>query len=162
MIVSQRVLVLVAAVAGTATAWTTHRVSRLAQQRRPAGVTAPRFLTTDVPESSSNSEELVDVDELRFESEEHKKKAVGNLVADDEWEGLTLELTDLVRKSCTSSIRESVCLKSTVCVCVCVCFGSFGLTNFHPLFLRLFVFTLRKLHCDSAGRYQSQRPRLPR
>ena len=104
MIVHPRALLLVIAAAGTASAWTTPSValsSCLTQPRRPFAVTPRLFATPDEP---SAEEELaaVDVDDLTFESEEQKKEVVGNLVADDEWEGLTLELTDLVRKSCTS------------------------------------------------------------
>ena len=105
MIVNQKTLLLVVAAAGTASAWTTHGVSCLSRQQRPWVALTPRFLAADVPENSSSSEEPATVDDLTFESEEQKKEVVGNLVADDEWEGLTLELTDLVRKSCTSSDR---------------------------------------------------------
>lgn len=56
---------------------------------------------------STNDEDSIentndeDIDQVTFETEEDKREAVGNLVADDEWDGLTMELADLVRKSCT-------------------------------------------------------------
>jgi hypothetical protein len=58
-------------------------------------------------ESASRKEEeeeedVATVQELNaivFASEDEKKAAVGNLVADDEWGGLTMELADLVRVS---------------------------------------------------------------
>ena len=60
---------------------------------RPAARAAvPRFMAE---EGETKPEDVT------FESEEQKKQVVGNLVADDEWDGLTMELTDLVRKSCT-------------------------------------------------------------
>lgn len=61
-------------------------------------------------EGADNTE--ISPDKIEFESEEQKKEVVGNLVADDEWDGLTMELTDLVRKSCkfpyvtTSSTKQ--------------------------------------------------------
>eukprot|EP00977_Amphora_coffeiformis_P027588 scaffold34622_cov162-Amphora_coffeaeformis.AAC.6 len=114
MIVNQRALLLAVAVAGTASAWTTQGVSCLSRQRRPLVALTPRYLAIEVPpENSSSSEEPAAVGDLTFDSEEQKKEVVGNLVADDEWEGLTLELTDLVRKSCTSSDRV-VSIKSHV------------------------------------------------
>jgi hypothetical protein len=52
--------------------------------------------------SAANNEDSKDiVDDVTFDTEEEKREAVGNLVADDEWDGLTMELADLVRKSCT-------------------------------------------------------------
>ena len=83
-------VLLVLAVATATSAWTT--VPALS---RPTCRSIPRFFLSD----DNNNE--INAAELTFESEEQKKQVVGNLVADDEWEGLTLELTDLVRKSCT-------------------------------------------------------------
>jgi len=36
-----------------------------------------------------------------------KEKAVGNLVADDEWEGLSLELSELVRIAVLEDLKKS-------------------------------------------------------
>uniref|UniRef100_A0A7S3P3U5 Uncharacterized protein n=2 Tax=Amphora coffeiformis TaxID=265554 RepID=A0A7S3P3U5_9STRA len=108
MIVNQRALLLAVAVAGTASAWTTQGVSCLSRQRRPLVALTPRYLAIEVPpENSSSSEEPAAVGDLTFDSEEQKKEVVGNLVADDEWEGLTLELTDLVRKSLVEDIKSN-------------------------------------------------------
>lgn len=52
-------------------------------------------------EEQKEKSNTAETDDFSFESEEQKKQVVGNLVADDEWDGLTMELTDLVRKSCT-------------------------------------------------------------
>ena len=40
--------------------------------------------------AGKDDEGVVDVDAIVFSSEEEKKEAVGNLVADDEWMGLSL------------------------------------------------------------------------
>ena len=40
-------------------------------------------------------------------SEGEKKKAVGNLVADDEWNGLTMELSDLVRLAVVEDLKKN-------------------------------------------------------
>lgn len=46
----------------------------------------------------------VDIDSL---SEEQKKEAVGNLVADDEWQGITMELTELVRVAIIEDMKKN-------------------------------------------------------
>ena len=40
-------------------------------------------------------------------SEEEKKEAVGNLVADDEWNGLTMELSELVRMAIVEDLKKN-------------------------------------------------------
>lgn len=40
-------------------------------------------------------------------TEEKKKEVVGNLVANDEWEGLTLELAELVRLSIVEDVKKN-------------------------------------------------------
>jgi hypothetical protein len=42
-----------------------------------------------------------------FASNEEKQKAVGNLVADDEWMGLTMELSELVRVAVIQDIKQN-------------------------------------------------------
>ena len=44
---------------------------------------------------------------IEFESEEQKKEAVGNLVADDEWNGLTMELSELVRTAVVEDMKTN-------------------------------------------------------
>jgi hypothetical protein len=51
--------------------------------------------------------ELVDAELMEFASEEEKKEAVGNLVADDEWMGLTMELTELIRLSVIEDLKKN-------------------------------------------------------
>jgi hypothetical protein len=109
---------LVAALLGQSmvAAWTT-------SSSRPCRALAPRpsWVATRMTEESSSSEadaaaaaeapieqqqqqeeEVATVAELNaivFATPEEKNEAVGNLVADDEWGGLTMELADLVRLS---------------------------------------------------------------
>ena len=49
----------------------------------------------------------VDVDKIEFESEEAKKEAVGNLVADDEWAGLSMELSEVVRIAVLEDLKKT-------------------------------------------------------
>jgi len=44
---------------------------------------------------------------FEFESEAQKKEAVGNLVADDEWTGITMELTEVVRTAILEDIKSN-------------------------------------------------------
>lgn len=41
------------------------------------------------------------------ESEDEMKEQVGNLVADDEWEGLGMELTELVRTAVLQDLKRT-------------------------------------------------------
>ena len=108
IIVNRRVLLLALGTAATAShAWTTLTLPRFARPavvatatRRVSRSSGPCFMTQDSKEEEEEKSATVG-DDLKFESEEQKKQVVGNLVADDEWDGLTMELTDLVRKSCT-------------------------------------------------------------
>eukprot|EP00980_Cylindrotheca_fusiformis_P010827 scaffold2447_cov110-Cylindrotheca_fusiformis.AAC.9 len=47
------------------------------------------------------------VDDIQNWTPEEKKKAVGNLVADDEWEGLGMELTELVRVAVLEDLKQN-------------------------------------------------------
>lgn len=77
-------------------AWTTHAPSRSTASRQMlVGTKKHHALVT------LGASEQVELPDIEFESEEQKKTLIGNLVADDEWDGLTMELADLVRKSCT-------------------------------------------------------------
>ena len=57
--------------------------------------------------SSSSSEQELSQDTIEFSSEEEKKEAVGNLVADDEWMGLSMELSELVRMAVIEDLKEN-------------------------------------------------------
>jgi hypothetical protein len=43
---------------------------------------------------------------IEFKSEEEKKEAVGNLVADDEWAGLSMELSEVVRIAVLEDLKK--------------------------------------------------------
>ena len=47
------------------------------------------------------------VDDVKLESEEEKKEAVGNLVADDEWNGLSMELSEIVRVAIVEDLKKN-------------------------------------------------------
>jgi hypothetical protein len=59
------------------------------------------------PESSESDAPLVDAEMVEFSTEEEKKEAVGNLVADDEWMGLTMELSELIRVSVIEDFKQN-------------------------------------------------------
>lgn len=65
------------------------------------------------PEAEAESKGEVEDDDvlepemLKFESEEEKKEAVGNLVADDEWMGLSMELGELVRTAVIEDLKSN-------------------------------------------------------
>ena len=58
------------------------------------------FLDAAASESESDS------DKIEFKSEADKKEAVGNLVADDEWAGLSMELSEVVRVAVLEDIKK--------------------------------------------------------
>ena len=47
------------------------------------------------------------LDKIEFESEETKKQAVGNLVADDEWMGVSMELGEVVRMAVLEDLKKN-------------------------------------------------------
>jgi hypothetical protein len=57
------------------------------------------------PESSANGS--ADAEVIEFASEEAKKEAVGNLVEEDEWGGLTMELSELIRLSVIEDLKKN-------------------------------------------------------
>jgi uncharacterized protein YdeI (BOF family) len=59
-------------------------------------------------ESNESDAPLVDTEMVEFSTEEEKKEAVGNLVADDEWMGLTMELSELIRVSIIEDFKQNV------------------------------------------------------
>ena len=46
-------------------------------------------------------------DVIQFESEDAKKEAVGNLVADDEWMGVSMELSEVVRVAVLEDLKKN-------------------------------------------------------
>jgi len=44
---------------------------------------------------------------VEFESEDQKMEAVGNLVADDEWTGISLELTEVIRTAVVEDMKKN-------------------------------------------------------
>lgn len=48
-----------------------------------------------------------DINSIKFESEEEKKEAVGNLVADDEWMGLGMELSEVIRVAVIEDLKRN-------------------------------------------------------
>jgi hypothetical protein len=61
------------------------------QQRTQIG--RPLFMSTE--------------DEIKFSSPEQKKDAVGYLVADDEWEGLGMELTEAISRTISEDMKQN-------------------------------------------------------
>jgi hypothetical protein len=60
--------------------------------------------------ASSDSETVVDDSQfsvIPFETEEEQAVAVGNLVADDEWAGLSMELSDIIRKAVVEDLKSN-------------------------------------------------------
>ena len=47
------------------------------------------------------------LDEIEFESEETKKEAVGNLVADDEWMGVSMQLGEVVHTAVLEDLKKN-------------------------------------------------------
>lgn len=58
-------------------------------------------------EESLSSKEAPEDTIIEFSSDEEKKEAVGNLVADDEWLGLSLELSELVRIAVIEDFKKN-------------------------------------------------------
>ena len=57
-------------------------------------------------ESGNAESEIVEA-EFQSLSEEEKKEAVGNLVADDEWNGLAMELSDIIRLAVVEDLKKN-------------------------------------------------------
>jgi hypothetical protein len=57
------------------------------------------------PETSAS--DSPDAEVIEFTSEEAKKEAVGNLVEEDEWGGLTMELSELIRLSVIEDLKKN-------------------------------------------------------
>lgn len=65
-------------------------------------------IVEDVEDANVDVEEVnAVVEEPEFASEEDKMEAVGNLVEDDEWLGLTMELTELIRLSVIEDVKKN-------------------------------------------------------
>ena len=79
----------------TSDAFTTApRVSRTLPNQRFAGTTVPRAPL------------VVYSAEGEPQTEEEKKEAVGNLVENDEWEGLTMELSEVIKTAVVEDIKK--------------------------------------------------------
>ena len=63
---------------------------------------APLYLSSE----SEKAESAIVEAEFQSLTEEKKKEAVGNLVADDEWNGLAMELSDIVRLAVVEDIKK--------------------------------------------------------
>jgi len=50
---------------------------------------------------------VVEAEQLEFKDEEEKKEAVGNLLADDEWNGLSMELGELIRVAVVEDLKKN-------------------------------------------------------
>lgn len=59
------------------------------------------------PKGEVADDDVLEPEMLKFESEEEKKQAVGNLVADDEWMGLSMELGELVRVAVVEDLKKN-------------------------------------------------------
>jgi hypothetical protein len=57
------------------------------------------------PESSES--DSPDAEPIEFASEEEKKDAVGNLVEEDEWTGLSMELSEVIRLSVIEDLKKN-------------------------------------------------------
>ena len=68
--------------------------------QRSGGV-SPLYLSSEKSDS-----EIVEA-EFESLSDEEKKEAVGNLVADDEWNGLSMELSEIVRIAVIEDIKKT-------------------------------------------------------
>ena len=77
------------------------------RQGRVLSSSRPTFLGAE-SDSSSSSEASVDPDKIEFASEAEKKEAVGNLVADDEWQGLSMELSETVRVAVVEDLKRNI------------------------------------------------------
>jgi uncharacterized protein YdeI (BOF family) len=61
-----------------------------------------------VPAEPVSSETVSsDAEVIEFASEEAKKEAVGNLVEEDEWTGLTMELSEVIRLSVIEDLKKN-------------------------------------------------------
>jgi len=72
-------------------------------------VSAPKIspfnLRTSIVVSSTSSDDNSDGKEQK--TEEEKAVAVGNLVENDEWEGLTMELSELIRTAVIEDVKKN-------------------------------------------------------
>ncbi|GKY95402.1 hypothetical protein MPSEU_000501700 [Mayamaea pseudoterrestris] len=85
--------------------------------RRAFVACVPRFATSEEPDSlvdaslsvepivfDKNESQFIDIP---FETDEEKTTAIGNLVADDAWEGLSLELSEIIRRAVLEDIKSN-------------------------------------------------------
>lgn len=84
-------------------AWTSTRPSiGLSSLALPENLRSVLFLAAE--DEKSLSDDSLDIE---FESEDAKKEAVGNLVADDEWLGISMELSEVVRLAVVEDLKKN-------------------------------------------------------
>lgn len=74
------------------------------QQLRQCQFQWRHYLSSSSSDGSNNNSEIVPES---TQTEEEKAEAVGNLVENDEWMGLTLELSELVRVAVIEDIKKN-------------------------------------------------------
>ena len=115
-------LALVAGGAGVCDAFQVGPSASSRRQTQPAGIvgiplglavtakTTVLFLAAEGGDGDKKKEKdddvVVDVDVVEFQSEEDKEKAVGNLVQEDEWNGLGIELAETIRRAVVEDMKE--------------------------------------------------------
>jgi hypothetical protein len=66
-----------------------------------------RVLSSSALSSSSDDNHELEIELGNNDKEGEKAKAVGNLVANDEWEGLTMELTEVIRTAVIEDMKAN-------------------------------------------------------
>jgi hypothetical protein len=75
------------------------------QSRTSFGSNVPRlYLSSEKADSADDDGDVVVLNSL---TDEQKKEAVGNLVADDEWQGITMELSEVVRLAVLEDVKKN-------------------------------------------------------
>ena len=77
--------------------------------RSTTTTTTTTMFESSSDDSTNDKEDDTDdiVDAVVFESEAEKKQAVGNLVADDEWAGISMELAEVVRVAVVEDLKKN-------------------------------------------------------
>jgi len=81
----------------------------LSQQQVLVRLSTAVLLADRLPEAGENKpiDAVIESKVVQFESEEQKKEAVGNLVADDEWAGISMELAEIVRLAVIEDLKTN-------------------------------------------------------
>jgi hypothetical protein len=83
-----------------------HRSHRLALPRSATPQRVPSLRSSPEPTDEADAP-AAPAAELTAEEEEEEKKRVGNLVADEEWNGLSLELADIIRMAVVEDLKKN-------------------------------------------------------